>query len=198
MNQTTIDKTKEIFGGVIPADRNEFFKYVLENMDNMDVLSLHNDEYCNSYPDDYIYDNDEYTFCENFGHRNPYEVATMLEGTGWRSSHDYFRFDGYGNIESFDDIFMLHYFDIEKVKIYAQVLEPLEPESDVSKYNAIRVQFVSDGQDTFLAFELKDKTFYIQTEDFEFEETGYNYRVDIERFLEVLNETFEWLNSITV
>lgn len=78
------------------------------------------------------------------------------------------------------------------------MLEPLEPEGDVSKYNAIRVQFVSEGQDTFLAFELKDKTFYVQTEDFEFEETGYNYRVDIERFLEVLNETFEWLNSITV
>lgn len=107
-------------------------------------------------------------------------------------------FGNIDNIESFDDIFILHYFDVEKVKIYAQVLEPLEPESDISKYNAIKVRFVSGGQDTFLAFELKDKTFYMQTEDFGFEETGYNYRIDVERFLEVLNETFEWLNSITV
>lgn len=104
MDRKNIEQVKEFFGGVIPADRNEFFKYVLENMDEMDVLSLHNDEYCNTNPDDYIYNNDEYTFCEQFGHRNPYEVATMLEGTNWRSCHDYFRFDGYGNIESFDNV----------------------------------------------------------------------------------------------
>lgn len=104
MDRHNIEKVREFFGGYIPTDREEFFKYTLNNMDVEDVRSVHNDGYCNTYPDDYIYDNDEYTFCEQFGHRNPYEVATMLEGADWRSFHDYFKFDGYGNLVSFNCI----------------------------------------------------------------------------------------------
>ena len=104
MDRHNIEKVREFFGGCIPIDREEFFKYTLENMDVIEVLSVHNDGYCNSYPDDYIYDNDEYNFNEWMGSRTPYEVAIALEGTGWRSSHDYFKMDGYGNIVSFDYI----------------------------------------------------------------------------------------------
>ena len=102
MDRKDLAKVKEYFGGCIPADREEFFKYTLENMDEVDMLSIHNDGYCSSYPDDYIYDNDEYNFNEWMGDRTPYEVATALEGTGWRSHHDYFKMDGYGNLVSFD------------------------------------------------------------------------------------------------
>ena len=104
MDRHDFEKVREFFGGYIPTDREEFFKYTLDNMDVIDVLSVHNDGYCNSYPDDYIYDNDEYNFNEWMGSRTPYEVAIALEGTGWRSSHDYFKMDGYGNIVSFDCI----------------------------------------------------------------------------------------------
>lgn len=102
MDRHNLEQVKEFFGGCIPIDREEFFKYTLDNMDVEDVRSVHNDGYCNSYPDDYIYDNDEYNFNEWMGNRTPYEVAIALEGTGWRSSHDYFKMDGYGNIVSFD------------------------------------------------------------------------------------------------
>lgn len=104
MNRHNIEQVKEFFGGCIPIDREEFFKYTLENMDVLEVLDIHNDGYCQSYPDDYIYDNDEYNFNEWMGNRSPYDVAIALEGTGWRSSHDYFKMDGYGNIVSFDCI----------------------------------------------------------------------------------------------
>lgn len=104
MDRHDFEKVREFFGGYIPTDREEFFKYTLDNMNVFDVLSVHNDGYCNSYPDDYIWDNDEYNFNEWMGDRTPYEVAIALEGTGWRSSHDYFKMDGYGNIVSFDCI----------------------------------------------------------------------------------------------
>lgn len=104
MDRHNIEQVKEFFGGSIPIDREEFFKYTLENIDVIEVLDIHNSGYCQSYPDDYIYDNDEYNFNEWMGNRSPYDVAIALEGTGWRSSHDYFKMDGYGNIVSFDCI----------------------------------------------------------------------------------------------
>lgn len=105
MTRENIEQVKNFFGGYIPTDREEFFKYVIENMDDMDVLSLHNDGYCNYYQDDYIWNNDESSFNEWMGDRTPYEVACALEGTGWKSYDDYFKMDGYGNLVSFNDIF---------------------------------------------------------------------------------------------
>ena len=46
MNRHNIEQVRNYFGGYIPTDREEFFKYTLENMDSEDVLSIHNDEYC--------------------------------------------------------------------------------------------------------------------------------------------------------
>ena len=62
MDRHNLEEVRSYFGGYIPTDREGFFKYTLENMDVEDVRSVHNDGYCNSYPDDYIYDNDEYNF----------------------------------------------------------------------------------------------------------------------------------------
>ena len=104
MNRHNIEQVRNYFGGYIPTDREEFFKYTLENMDSEDVLSIHNDWYCDSYPDDYIYENDEYNFNEWMGSKSPYEVAMALEISDWDSSQAYFKINGYGNIESFDYI----------------------------------------------------------------------------------------------
>ena len=96
MRQNNIDikKIEEMFGNNVPSDRQEFFKYVLENIDTMDLLSLHNDYYCNYYGDDYIYDNDEYNFNEWMGDRTPYEVALTLKNSDWNHYDDFFKMDG--------------------------------------------------------------------------------------------------------
>ena len=106
MRQNNIDikKIEEMFGNNVPSDRQEFFKYVLENIDTMDLLSLHNDYYCNYYGDDYIYDNDEYNFNEWMGDRTPYEVALTLKNSDWNHYDDFFKMDGQGNLVSFTDV----------------------------------------------------------------------------------------------
>lgn len=104
MDRHNIEQVRSYFGGYIPTDREEFFKYTLENMDEEDLLKVHNDGYCNAYPDEYIYDNDEYNFNEWMGDRTPYEVASALEGGDWHNYHDYFKTDAYGDIVSFNCI----------------------------------------------------------------------------------------------
>ena len=37
MTRENIEQVKEFFGGYIPTDREEFFKYVIENMDDTEV-----------------------------------------------------------------------------------------------------------------------------------------------------------------
>ena len=105
MNRHNIDEVKGVFGSSIPTSREAFFTFILKHMDEADLLTLHNDGYCNYYQDDYIYDNDEYNFNEWLGDRTPYEVAIYLSGTRWKDSDKYFTKDqlSYG-ITSFNDL----------------------------------------------------------------------------------------------
>lgn len=82
--------------------RYEKIKEVLENMGTAEIINIHN-EYCSASNnmDDYIYDMDE--FDEIMGNVTPWEVArACFYGHEFCPAHDYFRFNGYANLESFD------------------------------------------------------------------------------------------------
>lgn len=76
----------------------------LDQLSNSELLVVHNIyvEKCN-YPDDAIYDNDEYFFEEYFGNDVIGAVRAVTYGN-YNYSHKYVKFDGYGNLESSDSI----------------------------------------------------------------------------------------------
>lgn len=82
--------------------RYEKIKSVLEDMDTAEIIAVHN-EYCNetNNMDDYIYEMGE--FDEIMGSMEPWEIArACFYGHEFCPAHDYFRFNGYANLESFD------------------------------------------------------------------------------------------------
>ena len=82
--------------------RLEAIKEVLEGMDTVDIITVHN-AYCeaDSNMDDYIYSMGE--FDEIMYGYTPWEVArSCFYGHEFCPAHDYFRFNGYANLESFD------------------------------------------------------------------------------------------------
>ena len=82
--------------------RYEKIKAILEEISTSDIITIHN-EYCNesNNMDDYIYDMSE--FDEIMGNMTPWEVARCcFYGHEFCPAHDYFRFNGYANLESFD------------------------------------------------------------------------------------------------
>ena len=82
--------------------RLEAIKKVLEGMDTADIIAVHN-AYCesDSNMDDYIYNMGE--FDEIMNCYTPWEVArACFYGHEFCPAHDYFRFNGYANLESFD------------------------------------------------------------------------------------------------
>lgn len=83
-------------------DRYGMIKDVLESMDTMDIIDIHN-RYCeeSNNMDDYIYSMEE--FDEIMNGMAPWEVArACFYGHEFCPAHDYFRFNGYANLESFD------------------------------------------------------------------------------------------------
>lgn len=81
--------------------RYEAIKEVLEDMHISDIVSVHN-AYCDScnYMDDYIYSMGE--FDELMFNVEPWEVARACYYGDFCPAHDYFYYNGYGNLESFD------------------------------------------------------------------------------------------------
>ncbi len=83
-------------------DRYGMIKDVLESMCTMDIINIHN-RYCeeSNNMDDYIYSMEE--FDEIMNGMTPWEVArACFYGHEFCPAHDYFRFNGYANLESFD------------------------------------------------------------------------------------------------
>ena len=75
---------------------------ILENMDTSEIIYAHN-MYCDgsNNMDDYIYSMDE--FDEIFADETPWNIArACFYGHEFCPAHDYFRFNGYANLESFD------------------------------------------------------------------------------------------------
>lgn len=75
---------------------------IIDAMDDSEKISLHN-EYCSetNNMDDYIYSMDE--FDEIMDGMKPWEIARAAYYSGkFCPAHDYFWFNGYGNLESDD------------------------------------------------------------------------------------------------
>ena len=73
----------------------------LETLDTSYLIDIHN-QYCqnHNYSDSEIYGNDEDFFSTFFP--NSYEVARATFYGDYNFSHDYVRFNWYGNLESLD------------------------------------------------------------------------------------------------
>ena len=84
------------------------------NMDCREVRTLHN-EYCDnmSYSDDMIYDNDAYTVNEFF--TNSFEALKAMFYGSYNPNDEFFKFDGYGNLESIDKNDILDCIDIKGI-----------------------------------------------------------------------------------
>lgn len=93
------------FKDIEKMDRESFIKFILETDADVNwLLDLWNDVYCEDYPDDYIFINDEYHFNEQFGENvSPWDIAVKLQGTEYNVNDNYFQFDGYGNPVSFNN-----------------------------------------------------------------------------------------------
>lgn len=80
----------------------EKIKNALEEMGTSDIITVHN-AYCDATNngDDYIYSMKD--FDEIMSGKTPWEIARCAYyGKEFCPAHDYFRFNGYANLESFD------------------------------------------------------------------------------------------------
>ena len=77
----------------------EAIKNIIEDMDEADAVALHN-EYCyetNDYDDEIIEMERFDEICEGM---TPSDIASSIFYGDFNPNHDYFRYNGYGNIES--------------------------------------------------------------------------------------------------
>ena len=83
-------------------DKREMILDGLKTLNNDSAVELWN-EYCSecNCPDDTIFDNGESFFEEHFEGRVTEAVQAALAGD-YNFSHDYVRFNGYANLESFN------------------------------------------------------------------------------------------------
>lgn len=73
---------------------------VLENLSSEELVRIHN-EYCdNVCYDDYI--QDMWSFDDIMSGTEPSRLANMIYYGDFRPNDNYFMFDGYGNLKSFD------------------------------------------------------------------------------------------------
>lgn len=81
--------------------RYDAIKDVLEQMNSNDLIAIHND-YCMNvdYMDDYIYCMFD-DFDQLMEGRTPLDIAACCYYGDFCPNHDYFKFDGYGNVVSF-------------------------------------------------------------------------------------------------
>lgn len=74
---------------------------IINDMNEADLIQLNN-EYCEAINDNdgQIYDNDEHFFATYFGNDTIGAVRAVSYGS-YNYSHNYVKFNGYGNLESF-------------------------------------------------------------------------------------------------
>jgi hypothetical protein len=106
---------------------------LINEMDSQELIQLNN-EYCESINavDDQVFSNDE-DFLNTFFYNNPDSLARAISYGEYHYSHNFVRFNGYGNLESFD------YFDtddlIELVPTMAEYIS--ERFQDFSQFDSI-------------------------------------------------------------
>ena len=109
------------------------------NMDCREVRTLHN-EYCDnmSYSDDMIYDNDPYTVNEFFN--NSFDALKAMFYGSYNPNDEFFKFDGYGNLESINQYEIFDYIDIKGIvyNIYEN------PENYVDYVNFLTDEYIEN------------------------------------------------------
>ena len=75
---------------------------ILEEMDSKDLKRIWNEYQNEAYYDDYIYDMEE--FDEVMNGDEPIKIANKIYYGDFRPNDEYFCFNGYGNLKSFDYI----------------------------------------------------------------------------------------------
>jgi len=90
-------------------------KAYLENLSANELVNIHN-IYCDSvnYMDDYIYNNDESFFADYFS-GNPMEIARAISFGDYRYQDEFVKFNGYGNLESFQEYNVGNIIDIDSI-----------------------------------------------------------------------------------
>ena len=104
--ETTIFKTVEqIYSDI---------KENILNMDYSDIVCLHN-ECCNniSHYDDMIFENDPYTINEYFP--DSFKALQAMFYGGYNPNDEFFKFDGYGNLQSINQYEIFDYIDIKGI-----------------------------------------------------------------------------------
>ena len=95
--------------------KTEMIKDLLENMSESQLYIIAN-EYSDktNYYDDRIYDMDE--FDEIMSGMSPSDIATKIFYGDFRPNDNYFKFDGYANLQSFD--YISNEVDLEEIADY--------------------------------------------------------------------------------
>jgi len=123
--------------------RYERIKEALENMNTAEIVAAHN-AYCeaNNNMDDYIYNMEE--FDEVMNGSTPWEATRAAFYGDFRPCDDYFRFNGYANLESFD------YWKEETSGIYtsdiAQYIDDNDDNLDIDEISEILEETEDDEQ----------------------------------------------------
>jgi hypothetical protein len=105
-----------------------------------------NNTYCISanYHDDMIYENSDEEINEIFHGKSPIEIMRLTAYGDYNYSHDYFRFDGYGNIQSLSTLdstdlpdFSFNVVDymIENPDEFSHIFEDLEELIEIANQN---------------------------------------------------------------
>jgi hypothetical protein len=75
----------------------------LKNLDNESLVNLSNEfSQNNSFFDNEIYINDEDFFITFFNEKNLWNLAQMISYGNYHTNENFVKFDGYGNLESFN------------------------------------------------------------------------------------------------
>ena len=83
-------------------EREKLIDLVFETMGDNEIVDLHNDACDNNNDwDSRIYENEEHTLNEMFSSVSEFARSSFYGDYDF--NHGYFRFNGYGNIESFSD-----------------------------------------------------------------------------------------------
>lgn len=100
-------------------ERSDLMTIIFNTMTDNELVYLHN-EACDSYHawDDRIYSNEAYELDEAFSTIE--EFARSCQHGSYDFNHDYFRFNAYGNIESFSGFDLHDYIDEDYIIEYIE------------------------------------------------------------------------------
>ena len=102
--------------------KNTYYDFIIDYLAQLkddELMDLWNNYCCEERMDDYIYYNDEYFFEEYFANNVDEAVRTVCYGD-YRYRDTFVIFNGYGNLESFDDWKLDSYIYIEDLASYLE------------------------------------------------------------------------------